>query len=490
MNTLFTVESVDDAELVSLSLGGDREAFGAIIARYQSLICALAYSVCGDRGRSEDLAQDTFVSAWKSLGGLQDPAKLKSWLCGIARNLTNNSLRRAERTPTALSEPLEPEPASVIEDPHEQVVNKEEEALVWQALEAMEPQYREPLVLFYREGQSARAVAEALDLSEDAVNQRLSRGRTMLRKSVARTVETALAKGAPGKAFTAAVLAILPLAATSAKAASVGTLLAQGGGAAKSAAALGGLAGGLAMLGGMFVTLKSHVDEAKSPRERQLLQFNIGLQVVGVALVGLGYYLLARQHWFEGYPARDIFNAAVLFAGSGLGALLVIYVSRRRREIQVSDGTYVEAEWTQSRRALDDVRGEADAGSPRKALRHLAMVLVWTVVVTVEGPWKQHPAGAVILAVVVALYAFWFYHRWRNRPQFQELRATKGYLWLVALGLLGTLLQFDTRQFRGHPGPVSSPEFTIAYNAVVIVAYGGMAAFLVWWDKRGTRPVV
>src|SRR6266702_6952762 len=109
MKTILPLESVDDAELVALCLGGNRQAFGSIIARYQSLICALAYSACGDRGRSEDLAQDTFVSAWKHLRELNEPAKLKGWLCGIARNLANNTLRREQRTPTALSDPLSAE---------------------------------------------------------------------------------------------------------------------------------------------------------------------------------------------------------------------------------------------------------------------------------------------------------------------------------------------------------------------------------------------
>ncbi|MDR3406821.1 MAG: sigma-70 family RNA polymerase sigma factor [Chthoniobacter sp.] len=276
MKTTLLLDTVDDAGLVALCLSGNRQAFGSIIARYQSLICALAYSACGDRGRSEDLAQDTFVSAWKHLHELNEPAKLKGWLCGIARNLTNNTLRREQRTPTAHSDPLSPEEHCHAGDPHEQAASKEEEALVWQALEAMPPEYREPMVLFYREGRSAQAVATALDLSEDAVWQRLSRGRSMLKENVAKTVEFTLAKGVPGKAFTLAVLAALPMAGTSAKAATAGSALAKGGGAAaKSTAAFGlfgFLFGQVLIFSGNYVGYRTSLAAANSDAERAAIK--------------------------------------------------------------------------------------------------------------------------------------------------------------------------------------------------------------------------
>ena len=66
------------------------------------------------------------------------------------------------------------------------------------------------MILFYREHQSVKKVAELLELSEDAVKQRLSRGRKMLKKQVAEFVEQALGRTGPQKAFTIAILAALP----------------------------------------------------------------------------------------------------------------------------------------------------------------------------------------------------------------------------------------------------------------------------------------
>ncbi len=100
----------NDAELVAASLSGNCDAFGRIVSRYQSLICSLAYSATGCLGQSEDLAQETFIAAWKHLRQLREPAKLRAWLCGIARNRINNSLRREGREPLRAAEPLETVP--------------------------------------------------------------------------------------------------------------------------------------------------------------------------------------------------------------------------------------------------------------------------------------------------------------------------------------------------------------------------------------------
>jgi len=224
----------NDAELVHKSLAGNRDAFGKIVARYQSLVCSLAFSATGSLSQSEDLAQETFVTAWKQLAGLREPEKLRSWLCRIARNLTYDVLRQQGREPSHRADSLEEiaESHSTEPLPTEQTMSNEEQAILWRSLEKIPEIYREPLVLFYREHQSIEAVAQNLELSEDAVKQRLSRGRKMLHEQVLAFVEGALEKTAPGKNFTLGVVAALPLLVTTTKAAAVGTTL-KGGAALK-----------------------------------------------------------------------------------------------------------------------------------------------------------------------------------------------------------------------------------------------------------------
>src|SRR5215468_1981244 len=100
-------EVIADTDLVTRSLDGDRDAFGHIVSRYQSLICSLTYSATGSLGQSQDLAQETFITAWKHLRLLREREKLRAWLCGIARRLIGKALRRDGREPVYEADPLE-----------------------------------------------------------------------------------------------------------------------------------------------------------------------------------------------------------------------------------------------------------------------------------------------------------------------------------------------------------------------------------------------
>src|ERR1700679_3368320 len=145
-----------DAELVGQTLSGNRDAFSQIVSRYQSLVCSLAYSATGSLGQSEDLAQETFITAWKRLSHLRERDKLRSWLCGIARNRINNFLRREGREPAHQAESLDEisESRSPEPQPLEHAITNEEQAILWRSLGRIPEIYREPLVLFYREHQS------------------------------------------------------------------------------------------------------------------------------------------------------------------------------------------------------------------------------------------------------------------------------------------------------------------------------------------------
>jgi hypothetical protein len=85
-------EELDDGELVTRSSAGDVEAFREIVARYYLLISTLAYHATGSLSQSDNLARDTFVAAWTQLADLREPVRLRSWLCGIARNLIDDFL--------------------------------------------------------------------------------------------------------------------------------------------------------------------------------------------------------------------------------------------------------------------------------------------------------------------------------------------------------------------------------------------------------------
>ena len=351
----------NDFELVAASLNGNRDAFGEIVARYQSLICSLAYSATGCLGQSEDLAQETFITAWKQLGDLREPSKLRAWLCGIARNRINSCLRREGREPVHAAEPLEtvPESPSAQPSPSDQAISKEEAAILWRSIEHIPDLYREPLVLFYREEESVERVAAALELSEDAVRQRLSRGRKLLHEQVLALVEGTLRQTAPGRTFTLGVIAALPLLATTAKAVTVGTALANHGSVAAKTTTLGGFlqASSKILLGfvywmapilplGAYIGYKMGGDRQHSERARRSVA--TFWRIMGASMLLFVFLppllfalLLALFHkTLNESPARiypfarfwmDLLSAVLICGVAPLS--LVIWVWQRRRRI-------------------------------------------------------------------------------------------------------------------------------------------------------------
>lgn len=310
-----------DSELVALSLAGDRDAFGRIVSRYQTLLCSLAYSATGSVGQSEDLAQETFVTGWKQLANLREPEKLRSWLCGISRNLTYDALKSQGREPLHQALPLEEieESPAPIPLPSDWTIGREEEAILWRLIERIPGSYREPLVLFYREHQSVENVAAALDLSEDAVKQRLSRGRKLLHNEVLAFLESALKRTGPGKAFTMGVLAALPSFAISARAAEVGTAAAKGGLAAKAIATSGLSSAILAPalgLWGNYFGYRAGMDGAQSNCERDYIRrfySRLGAWILGF-WAGYGALLI--------WAKQFVVNHHLVYSGLTIGLVL------------------------------------------------------------------------------------------------------------------------------------------------------------------------
>lgn len=199
-----------DAELIDASRRGEHAAFGHLVERYQSLVWAVSFTATGDRALSEDVAQETFLVAWRQLGNLSESSRLRPWLCGIARNLGRMARRDRRR---ATEDVDDVEVAAGDASPFDAVVEAEAQRIVRDTLSRVPERYREALVLYYQNDRSAREVAAALGISESAALQRLSRGRKYLADSVTDLVERSLADSRPRRALPALVVAALPAAA-------------------------------------------------------------------------------------------------------------------------------------------------------------------------------------------------------------------------------------------------------------------------------------
>lgn len=164
-----------DALLVARIRSGDEDAFEALVGRYQAPLFRYLRGFVGDPEQARDLLQETFLRAYRSLGSLDDPGLLRSWLYRIAHNQACSLLRR-RRLVSWL-------PLGFLQTGSHPAPDRSaiEAARVEEALAQLPIEQRAPLLLHLVAGFSYAEVATLLEVSEGAVRMRISRGRAAFR---------------------------------------------------------------------------------------------------------------------------------------------------------------------------------------------------------------------------------------------------------------------------------------------------------------------
>jgi len=172
-------EERSDRELITAHLAGDRRAFDRIVERYETRVWAIAIRLCADPDDARDAAQDTFVTAFRSIGSFRGDAQLSTWLHRVAVNASLDVLRRRGRNK---AQPVEsvPEIASGDPGPDEQAIRSSRAAVVHAAIARLSDEHRTVVVLHDLQGLQYPEVAEALDVPVGTVKSRLHRARTEL----------------------------------------------------------------------------------------------------------------------------------------------------------------------------------------------------------------------------------------------------------------------------------------------------------------------
>lgn len=207
---------------------GSAEAFGTLIEAHYRSVFAVAYSRVQRWDAAEDLAQDTFLTAWRHRDTLRDPAKFPAWAMQIARNLSRNWLRSAayRRQLAERAETEAAQPDSAAPQERAAIVGERDEA-VDKAIAALPEPLREVIVLYYLHDESAESTGRLLGISAAAVRKRTQRARELMRERLEKNWESAFsarAKGLPVQqraARVSALLALPPASAPLAKAAAV-----------------------------------------------------------------------------------------------------------------------------------------------------------------------------------------------------------------------------------------------------------------------------
>jgi RNA polymerase sigma-70 factor, ECF subfamily len=168
--------AAEDARDVAAVLGGNADAFGAIVRRHQDALYRLAFGMVHDSDIAADLVQDALVRGYRNLARCANPWRLGAWLMQIVRNRALDHLKAARRRDVPLDAVAEP--AAPGDGVYALALRRDLGA----ALAALAPTLREAFLLRHVEGLEYEEMAEILDAGTGAIKMRVSRARAELRQ--------------------------------------------------------------------------------------------------------------------------------------------------------------------------------------------------------------------------------------------------------------------------------------------------------------------
>lgn len=175
-----------EASLIEAARRGDRPALERLLESHQQRVFSFGVKMCGDPEDAREVAQDTLLTLVRTLRDFRGEASISTWLYTVARSFCIKKRRRSKGAPThhvALDEVTEssrPE-GDAVATPEQMLLGRETREAVAEALDRLDPDWREVIVLRDIEGLSAAEVAEVTGISVAAVKSRLHRARAALR---------------------------------------------------------------------------------------------------------------------------------------------------------------------------------------------------------------------------------------------------------------------------------------------------------------------
>lgn len=186
---------MDESALLASARRGDLDAFNALVLAYQTQIYNLAYRVLDDEAAAADATQQTFISAYRHIGGYRG-GSFRAWLLRIATNACYDELRRRKRRPAVSLDRLEARPdgqsspetllatsllAGDAESPEAQVARRELAEAIQRCLDALPDEQRLVVVMADVQGYDYAEIAGAVNAALGTIKSRLSRARARLR---------------------------------------------------------------------------------------------------------------------------------------------------------------------------------------------------------------------------------------------------------------------------------------------------------------------
>jgi RNA polymerase sigma-70 factor (ECF subfamily) len=163
------------------SAGGKRALYGVWVRDYSADVYRCAFRLCGHADCAEELTQEVFFEAWRSIDSLRDAAKARVWLLSILRHRYMHWLRDRKRHPAQAGSAHGEVGALVSQEDQPGEIMARQESLR-AALDALEDHYKVPFLLVFLEGLTCQEAADFLDIPLGTVLSRIYRARQFLRQ--------------------------------------------------------------------------------------------------------------------------------------------------------------------------------------------------------------------------------------------------------------------------------------------------------------------
>lgn len=182
---------LSDIELIEQTLAGNQSAYADLVKRHQRFVFTLAMRFAKGREDAEEIAQDCFVKAYRSLSSFQGQSKFSTWLYSIVYTTAMTFLRKKR----IATDSIDDEHTFIQVEHHESgydtdnVENKSRSFYLNQAIEQLLPDDATIITLFYRGEQSLEEIAQTLGMEANTVKVKLFRARQRLKEKLERNLK-------------------------------------------------------------------------------------------------------------------------------------------------------------------------------------------------------------------------------------------------------------------------------------------------------------
>ena len=186
VNILGRMNEAPPSWLISDCIAGHEDAIEMLVRQYETGVFRLALSIVGNQADANEITQETFILALRSLSSYQEKKSFKAWLYTIALNQSRSHLRKQkiiERLRATLTTIFQVETQKQ-NSPEEAVIQNEKEATIWNSLEQLDERQRLVVVLRYFQGLSVTEISEILSINEGTIHSRLHSAREKLRSAL------------------------------------------------------------------------------------------------------------------------------------------------------------------------------------------------------------------------------------------------------------------------------------------------------------------